>query len=149
MTIAHHPPEELLAAFAAGKLDEGEHLVVAVHASQCPACRRFIRAVETIGGAAIESAEPCAMSKGAFEALMAQIDQSPPKTQTPQPVDYDADEDGLPEILRHYRSADADALRRVSACVRSSCREMESHARSCSNRAPAPACLNTPIAGLS
>ena len=83
MTIAHHPPEELLAAFAAGKLDEGENLVVAVHASQCPACRRFIRAVETIGGAAIESAEPYDMSKGAFEALMAQIDQSPPKTHTP------------------------------------------------------------------
>ena len=103
MTIAHHPPEELLVAFASGKLDEGEQLVVAVHASQCPACRRFIRAVETIGGAAIESAEPCAMSKGAFEALMAQIDQSPPKTQTPQPVYNHADEDGLPEILRHYR----------------------------------------------
>ena len=64
MTIAHHPPERFLAAFAAGKLDEGEHLVVAVHASQCPVCRRFVRAVEAIGGNAIEAAEPVAMSKG-------------------------------------------------------------------------------------
>ena len=53
MTVAHHPPEELLSAFAAGKLDEGEHLVVAVHASQCPVCRRFVRAVETICGGAL------------------------------------------------------------------------------------------------
>jgi len=103
MTIEHHPPEELLAAFAAGKLDEGERLVVAVHASQCPACRRFVYAVEAIGGAAVEYAEPVAMSKGSFEAVMAQLDRSPSKTPSPVPARHDADDDGLPEILQHYR----------------------------------------------
>jgi putative transcriptional regulator len=103
MTIAHHPPEELLAAFAAGKLDEGEHLVVAVHASQCPACRRFLRAVEAIGGKAIEAAEPLAMSKGSFEAVMTQIERSPTTSHAVQAVHHDVDDEGLPEILRHYR----------------------------------------------
>lgn len=103
MTIAHHPPEELLAAFAAGKLDEGEHLVVAVHASQCRTCRRFVRAVESLGGTAVETAEPVAVSKGSFEAVMAQIERSPPKTRAAQATHHDADDDGLPEILRRYR----------------------------------------------
>ena len=103
MTIAHHPPEELLAAFAAGNLDEGEHLVVAVHASQCPACRRLVAAVEAIGGAAVERAEPVAMSKGSFEAVMAQLDRSAPKDQAPQPASDDVEDEGLPELLRHYR----------------------------------------------
>jgi putative transcriptional regulator len=59
--------------------------------------------VEAIGGAAVESAEPVAMSRGSFEAMMAQLDRSPPKTPPPVPARLDADDDGLPEILRHYR----------------------------------------------
>ena len=102
MTIAHHPPEELLAAFAAGKLDEGEHLVVAVHASQCPACRRFVAAVETSGGAALEAAEPVAMAKSSFEAVMTKIERVPPKATAPQNTRRDVEDDVLPEILRHY-----------------------------------------------
>ena len=101
MTIAHHAPEELLAAFAAGKLDEGEHLVVAVHASQCPVCRRFVRAMETIGGAAVEAAEPAPMSSGSFEAVIVRMEQSSPNVL--QPSGHDSEDDGLPEILRHYR----------------------------------------------
>ena len=103
MTIAHHPAGELLAAFAAGKLDEGEHLVVAVHASQCPACRRFVRAVEAIGGTAVESAEPVAMSKGSFETVMAKVERAPPKMQAPQPAHHAVEDDELPELLKHYR----------------------------------------------
>jgi putative transcriptional regulator len=103
MTIAHHPPEELLAAFAAGKLDEGEHLVVAVHTSQCPACRRFLRAVEAVGGAAVEAAEPAVMSKRSFEAVIAKIERAPQKTPAAQATPRAVDDDGLPEILRHYR----------------------------------------------
>jgi putative transcriptional regulator len=103
MTIARHPQEELLAAFAAGKLDAGEHLVVAVHASQCPACRRFVRAVEAIGGTAVESAEPVAMSKGSFEAVMAKVERAPPKMRAPQPAHHAVEDDDLPELLKHYR----------------------------------------------
>lgn len=105
MTINHHPPEDLLADFAAGSLDEANHLVVAVHAAQCASCRRFIGAMEHLAGAALEEAAPVAMTGRAFEAVMARIDQD--KTgrdridETPaalQPAGLP--DDGLPEILR-------------------------------------------------
>ena len=100
MSVTHHPPPELLAGFAAGTLDAGEHLAVAVHASGCPTCRRLLRAVESIGGSTLEAIEPAAMKAGAFEDVMARLDRSPP--QSPAPADRCADDD-LPEILRHYR----------------------------------------------
>jgi len=104
MTIAHHPPEHLLAAFAAGTLDAGEHLLVAVHASGCAGCRRFVRAVEGFGGAAIDSAEPASMSAGAFEAVMASVDgAAAPTAAVPRPVRGDRLKDHLPAILRNYQ----------------------------------------------
>jgi len=118
MTIAHHPPEELLAAFAAGRLDEGEHLLIAVHVAQCPVCRRLVRAVEEIGGTAVEAAEPSPMSSGSFEAVIGKIAQSP--ATAPRPAGrHDAEDEGLPEILRHYqigrrkRVAPGVSLRRI------------------------------------
>lgn len=102
MTIAHHPPAELLAAFATGKLDEGEHLVVAVHTSQCPTCRRFLGAMETIGGATLEAVEPMELAKGSYEAVAAKIEWTPPQTDAAHSSD-DLDGDELPNILRRYR----------------------------------------------
>lgn len=100
MTIVHHPSEELLAAFATGKLDEGEHLVVAVHASRCSACRRFVNAIESLGGVAIETVEPVEISKGSLDAVMTKIERS--ETLTGRPAS-EADDEDLPMILRHYR----------------------------------------------
>jgi putative transcriptional regulator len=100
MSVTHHPPAELLAAFAAGTLDAGEHLAVAVHASGCPTCQRLVRAVESIGGSTLEAVEPAPMKAGAFEAVMAQIDRSP--APPPAPASSFTD-DGLPNILKRYR----------------------------------------------
>lgn len=100
MSVTHHPPLELLAGFAAGTLDAGEHLAIAVHVSGCSMCRRLTRAVEGIGGSTLEAIEPAPMKAGAFEAVMAELDRSPP--QPSAPADRFAD-DELPEILRHYR----------------------------------------------
>ena len=100
MSVTHHPSPELLAGFAAGTLDAGEHLAVAVHASGCSTCRRLVRAVEGIGGSTLGAIEPAPMKAGAFEAVVAKLDRSPP--QPSAPADRFADDD-LPEILRHYR----------------------------------------------
>ena len=100
MSVTHHPPPELLAGFAAGTLDAGEHLAVAVHASGCSTCRRLLRAVEGIGGSTLETIEPAPMKAGAFEAVVAKLDRSLP--QPSAPADRFTD-DELPEILRHYR----------------------------------------------
>lgn len=101
MKITHHPPEELLAKFAAGALDEAEHLVVAVHASLCPHCARFAGAIEYLAGEAIEHGEPAQLADHAFEAVMARIDAVRPAPSRAT-VPPDADED-LPEILRRCR----------------------------------------------
>jgi hypothetical protein len=100
MSVTHHPPSELLASFAAGTLDAGEHLVVAVHVSGCSVCRRFVRAVERIGGSTLEAVEPVPMKAGAFEAVMAKLDSPSPQPDAPTVI---APDDDLPEILRHYR----------------------------------------------
>jgi len=99
MNVSHHPTAELLASFAAGTLDAGEHLVVAVHVSGCSTCRRVVRAVEVIGGSALEAIEPAAMKAGAFEAVLAKLDRSP--RLVPAPSDSLTDE-ALPRLLRHY-----------------------------------------------
>ena len=77
MTISHHPPEDLLADYATGALDEAEQLVVGVHVADCPRCRRFVRAIERLAGASIEAAEPVAVAADAFDAVMARIDRRP------------------------------------------------------------------------
>ena len=100
MSVTHHPPAELLAGFAAGTLDAGEHLAVAVHVSGCPACRRLVRAVEGVGGLALEAIEPAPMKAGAFEAVMAKLDRSPSR---PCPPAGRLADDGLPNILQRYR----------------------------------------------
>jgi putative transcriptional regulator len=100
MSVTHHPSSELLAGFAAGTLDAGEHLAIAVHASGCSTCRRLLRAVEAIGGSTLEAIEPAAMKAGAFEAVMAKLDRSPPQ---PSASAGSLTDDDLPEILRHYR----------------------------------------------
>lgn len=100
MTVTHHPLPELLAGFAAGTLDAGEHLAIAVHVSGCSACRRLVRAVEDIGGSTLEAIVPASMKAGAFEAVMAKLDRSAPPARAV--VDSFADEE-LPKILKHYR----------------------------------------------
>ena len=104
MTINHHPPEDLLADFAAGRLDEADRLVISVHAAQCPRCRRFIAAIEQLAGAALEQASPVSMADNAFATLMARIDEPatlPPATTSSPPVQ--PLDDDLPKILRSYR----------------------------------------------
>ena len=117
MTINHHPPEDLLADFAAGRLDEADRLVIGVHAAQCPNCQRFIAAIEQLAGAAIEQAAPVAMADDAFATIMAAIDE-PETASTPAPASSQAVpllDDDLPEMLRKCQFAKS---RRVAPGVK-------------------------------
>jgi len=76
MTISHHPPEDLLAHYAAGALSEAEHLVVAVHVAGCARCQRFVRTMEELAGMALTNAV-APESPGTFAAIMAEIDRRP------------------------------------------------------------------------
>ena len=103
MTINHHPPEDLLADFAAGRLDEADRLVVGVHAAKCPRCRRFIAAIEQLAGAALEQAAPVTMADDAFSTIMSAIDEpeAEPVPAASRPVPLL--DDDLPEILLRCR----------------------------------------------
>lgn len=77
MTVAHHPTEETLAAFAAGTLDEGRMLVVAAHLAACPDCRRAVRMLEATGGLMLDDLAPAEMASDGFMRAMAEIDAPP------------------------------------------------------------------------
>ncbi|MEW6147045.1 MAG: hypothetical protein AB1745_03595 [Pseudomonadota bacterium] len=85
MTISHHPPEELLAEFAAGNLEEAHQLVVGVHVAGCTRCARFVRALEQLAGAALEEVEPVPTAPDAFDRIMSRIDELPEDTKAPPP----------------------------------------------------------------
>ena len=104
MTITHHPPEELLADLATGKLEEAEHLVVSVHVVGCARCRRFVQAVEQLAGAALQDAEPVPISDGAFERVMARVRENPSPEAPPAVLASAASQHpDLPELLRRCR----------------------------------------------
>ena len=103
MTIKHHPPEEFLAGFAAGRLDQAEHIVIAAHVSMCARCRRFVGAFERFGGTVLETVKPAALAAGAFEAVIARIDggeAAPTALAVARP--RRAENTGLPKVLDLY-----------------------------------------------
>lgn len=67
--IRHHPTLETLARYAAGHMCEAQSVVIATHATACPACREEIHDFEALGGVALESIEPAEMSSGALDAF--------------------------------------------------------------------------------
>lgn len=101
MTISHHPPEDLLADFAAGKLEEAHQLVVGVHVAGCTRCARFVQAIEQLAGAALEEVEPAPIAPDAFDRVMSRIDAS--RDHAPAPPLASAADDDLPPALRRYR----------------------------------------------
>lgn len=103
MTIHHHPPEDLLAAFAAGLLDLGQHVAIATHLVGCPRCRDTVRTMEHVGGALLTGLPPTAMSGDALAMIKARLDgivpavASPPRRATGL-----SDVPGLPKFVREY-----------------------------------------------
>jgi putative transcriptional regulator len=105
MTVHHHPPDDLLTAFAAGVLDLGQHVAIATHLVGCPRCRAVMQAMEHVGGAVLAGLPPAAMSAGAFAAVEARLSNvvpaaAPPETGTAALADVP----GLPRFVRDYRA---------------------------------------------
>src|SRR3954468_1937046 len=78
MTINHHPGEEILAAFAAGTLDEPRSVVVAAHVALCSHCRRRMAGFEQLAGALIERALPAAAHASSLDQALARLDDVAP-----------------------------------------------------------------------
>jgi putative transcriptional regulator len=104
MTIHHHPPDELLTAFAAGVLDLGQHVAMATHLVGCPHCRAMVRAMEHVGGTVLAGLPPAEMSKRAFAAVEARLDDVAlaVAARPARGAAERADLPGLPRFVRDY-----------------------------------------------
>lgn len=76
--ILHHPAEDLLLAFAAGRLSGGHSLLVASHVEGCAHCRERVRLLETVGGAMLETLAPEVLESQALARTLAAIDAPEP-----------------------------------------------------------------------
>jgi putative transcriptional regulator len=104
MSIEHHPTDSLLAAFAAGTLDHGQHIAIATHLVTCPQCRTFIRSMEQVGGAVLTSLPPAVMTNGALAAVEARLNE--PAQPAAADMIFTLPETeiaGLPKFVRRYQ----------------------------------------------
>lgn len=74
MTPRHHPPEELLLAYAGGSASEGVGLGIATHLALCPRCRREVELLEELGGAEIDAREAVTLPSTGLNRLMMALD---------------------------------------------------------------------------
>jgi putative transcriptional regulator len=104
MSIKHHPTDSMLAAFAAGTLDHGQHVAIATHLVSCPQCRAFMHSMEQVGGAVLASLPPAAMSNGALAAVEARLNEPVrPAAVGITPTVPETEVPGLPKFVRRYR----------------------------------------------
>ena len=105
MTIAHHPGEETLAAFAAGTLGAGPRLVVATHLAACPICRGRVRAFEAIGGALLHDMPPSPTRVDLLARTLARIEagSAAPRELAFRPPPAPAHFPDAPETLRRCK----------------------------------------------
>ena len=85
LSLKHHLPDGLLAAYATGTLPEAFSLVVATHVSLCDDCRSAVASHEAVGGAILEDIDVAEVDRDALAATMARIKSySAPAAKTPR-----------------------------------------------------------------
>jgi len=104
MSIEHHPTDSMLAAFAAGTLDHGQHVVIATHLLSCSQCRTFMRSIEKVGGEVLTGLSPASMSNNALAKVEARLNEPVrPAAADTAPTVPETEVPGLPKFLRRYR----------------------------------------------
>jgi putative transcriptional regulator len=105
VTIRHHPDDAMLAAFAAGTLDLGQQVAVATHLHACAQCRRWVQAMQEVGGAMLDSLPPSPMHAEALarvDARLTTVSEASPHRHSSSLVP-EAEAPGVPEFVRRYR----------------------------------------------
>ena len=92
--------DDLLLAYAAGRLPEAPALAVATHLALSPVNREQYRHLVTLGGVLLESIEPEPVAPGRFEALLSRVERDP--TNAGKPASLPPADDSLPGPLRPY-----------------------------------------------
>ncbi len=78
--IRHHPADTTLVAYAAGTLAPLHGRVVAVHLTQCAACRAVMAVGEELGGAVLDTMAPVALGADALAHTLARLDLAAPES---------------------------------------------------------------------
>jgi putative transcriptional regulator len=103
MTSEHITVDDLLLAHAAGRLPEPVGLVVATHLALTPGRQSLYREYEALGGAMLEDLSPAELSAGAFDRLMARLeDDAEPIKTTPAVEPREVVDSEVPTPLRAY-----------------------------------------------
>jgi putative transcriptional regulator len=97
MSLAHHPSEELLLDFAAGRLEHGPALVLKAHLGACPDCRGETARLEAVGGVLMAALPAAPMADDALARALARI-EAPERPDLRAPIEV-----GLPELLAGER----------------------------------------------
>lgn len=71
---AHHAPDAMLAACAAGALPYPFAMLVAAHVSFCDECRAGLEAHRILGGVVLDALAPAALSPGARDRALSALD---------------------------------------------------------------------------
>lgn len=113
--ITHHPGEELLAAYAAGSLDEATSLAMATHLTLCPICRAGYDDFEAIGGALVSDSTTDTMKPDALAATLGMICKArsgaEADRQRQQSATTNAAASLFPLPLQHYVGGDFEAAK--------------------------------------
>lgn len=103
--------DDLLLAHAAGRLPEPVGLVVATHLALAPESQTLFREYEALGGAMLDDVAAAELSEGAFERLLARLDDGveplPSRDRAAEPAGA---ESSLPPPLRSYIKGGIDSL---------------------------------------
>lgn len=78
MSIGHHPHDDTLLQFAAGRLAAGPSVVVAVHVGGCADCQARVGTFEALGGALLADMEPAEMDVEALDLALSRIGDAAP-----------------------------------------------------------------------
>ncbi|HYB99467.1 MAG TPA: ChrR family anti-sigma-E factor [Candidatus Limnocylindrales bacterium] len=107
MTAPHfHPGDDLLMSYAAGALPEAPSVVIAAHASLCVTCSQDLQRLDEVGGAMMAQAEPAALPASVKQGVLERLARTAERQPRESPYSHGV----LPQPVRDYASADAEAL---------------------------------------
>ena len=89
----------MLLAYAAGSLDQGQHIAVATHLLPCAACRNWVQSLEGFGGSVLSALPASAMASDALSRIEALLDEPAPSVPSQRRADMHAHVPGLPAFV--------------------------------------------------